>query len=143
MPEDAILAFNNCPGLRDLNLWMSASEIMTQGEFQGRKTLKDIVVSMSVSVRTSKELGARTVGVNSEDASRTDIHRLTDCALAAREGGAGRFRYCDTLGADDPITIYERIKELSLATNMALELHCHNDLGMAEAVSCAGGPDGS
>lgn len=138
VPEDVILAFNNCPDIRDLNVSMSTSEIMIQGKFQGRKTLKDIVTSMTVTVRTAKELGARTVGVNAEDASRTDINRLIDCALAAEEAGADRFRYCDTLGADDPITIYERIKELSLATNIALELHCHNDLGMAEAVSCAG-----
>jgi isopropylmalate/homocitrate/citramalate synthase len=138
VPEDVILAFNNCPDIKDLNISMSTSEIMIQGKFQGRKTWKDIVASMTVAVRTAKEFGAKTVGVNAEDASRTDLHRLIDCALAAQEAGADRFRYCDTLGADDPITIYERIMELTLATNIALELHCHNDLGMAEAVSCAG-----
>lgn len=138
IPEDVILAFNNCPDLRDLNLSMSTSEIMIQGKFLGRKTWGEIVSTMTGAVRAAKELGARSVGVNAEDASRTDLSRLIDCALAAQEAGADRFRYCDTLGADDPITIYERIKALSLAANIAIELHCHNDLGMAEAVSCAG-----
>ena len=55
-----------------------------------------------------------------------------------KEAGADRFRYCDTLGTDDPITIYERIKALALATKFPIEMHCHNDLGMAEAVSIAG-----
>ena len=36
--------------------------------------------------------------------------------LAGKQAGADRFRYCDTLGTDDPITIYERIKALALAT---------------------------
>lgn len=138
VPEDVEITFHNCPDIRDLNISMSTSEIMIQGKFQGRKTWKDIVASMTAAVKTAKELGAGTVGVNAEDASRTSLTRLIDCALAAREAGADRFRYCDTLGTDDPLSVYEKIRELSLATKMSLELHGHNDLGMAEAVSCAG-----
>jgi len=138
IPEDVMLAFKNCPDIRDLNISMSTSEIMIQGKFQGRITWKDIVASMTGAVRTAKELGAATVGVNAEDASRTNVSRLIDCALAAQEAGADRFRYCDTLGADDPLSAYEKVRELALATKMPLELHGHNDLGMAEAVSCAG-----
>jgi isopropylmalate/homocitrate/citramalate synthase len=136
--EDVRLAFNNCPGIRHLNVSVSTSEIMIQGKFQGRKTWKDLVRAMVEAVKTAKELGAETVGVNAEDASRTELERLIDFALAGKEAGAERFRYCDTLGTDDPITIYERIKALALATKFPIEMHCHNDLGMAEAVSCAG-----
>lgn len=136
--EDVILAFANCPDMKNLNISMSTSEIMIQGKFQGSKTWKEILSSMTEAVRTAKELGARNIGVNAEDASRTELSRLIDCALAAQEAGADRFRYCDTLGCEDPISIFKRIEALSLATKMAIELHCHNDLGMAEAVSCAG-----
>jgi isopropylmalate/homocitrate/citramalate synthase len=76
--------------------------------------------------------------VNAEDASRTELDRLIEFILAGKAAGADRFRYCDTLGTDDPITIYERTKALALATKFPLEMHCHNDLGMAEAVSVAG-----
>src|ERR1700690_1178479 len=116
VPEDVRLAFKNCPDIKHLNISMSTSEIMIQGKFQGRKTWKDIVKSMVEAVTTAKELGASTIGVNAEDASRTELGRLIDFTLASKEAGANRFRYCDTLGADDPITIYERIKALSLAT---------------------------
>jgi homocitrate synthase NifV len=136
--EDVILAFRNCPDIKHLNLSMSTSEIMIQGKFQGRKNWKDIVKSMVEAVKTARDLGAETIGINAEDASRTELERLIDFALAGKEAGADRFRYCDTLGSDDPITIYERIKALALATKFPLEMHCHNDLGMAEAVSCAG-----
>ncbi len=138
VPEDVELTFRNCPDIRDLNISMSTSEIMIQGKFQGRKTWADIVASMIEAVRAAKELGATSIGVNAEDASRTGTGRLIECALAAREAGADRFRYCDTLGTDDPLSVYGKIQELSRATKMPLELHGHNDLGMAEAVSCAG-----
>lgn len=138
VPDDVRLAFKNCPDIKHLNISMSTSEIMIQGKFQGKKTWKDIVRSMVEAVRTARELGAETVGINAEDASRTELDRLIDFTLAGKEAGADRFRYCDTLGADDPITIYERIKALAVATKFPLEMHCHNDLGMAEAVSCAG-----
>lgn len=138
LPEDVELSFKNCPGLRHLNISVSTSDIMIQGKFQGRKSWKDVMESMGKSAKLAKQLGAATVGVNAEDASRTDLDKLIDFALAAREAGADRLRYCDTLGVDDPITIYERIKFLALATGFPIEMHCHNDLGMAEAVSVAG-----
>ncbi len=138
VPEDVELAFKNCPDLKHINVSVSTSEIMIKGKFQGRKTFKDLVKSMVESVKLAKQMGAETVGVNAEDASRTELDRLIEFILAGKEAGADRFRYCDTLGADDPITIYERIKALSVATKFPIEMHCHNDLGMAEAVSVAG-----
>ena len=114
--EDVKLTFKNCPDIKHINISMSTSEIMIQGKFQGRKTWKDIVKSLIDAVKTAKELGAETVGINAEDASRTELDRLIEFALAGKEAGADRFRYCDTLGTDDPITIYERIKALSFAT---------------------------
>ncbi len=135
---DVELTFKNCPDIKHLNISISTSEIMIQGKFQGRKVWKDILNSMVDALKTAKALGAETIGVNAEDASRTDIERLIEFAQAGKENGANRFRYCDTLGADDPITIYQRIKHLAETTKFPIEMHCHNDLGMAEAVSVAG-----
>jgi len=136
--EDVEKTFQNCPDIKHLNISISTSEIMIQGKFQGRKTFRDILNSMVEALKTAKALGAETVGVNAEDASRTDIERLIDFVNAGKENGADRFRYCDTLGADDPITIYQRIKYIAEKTKFPIEMHCHNDLGMAEAVSVAG-----
>ena len=136
--DDVELAFKNCPKIKHLNISISTSEIMIQGKFQGRKTWKDVLNSMIEALKTAKALGAETVGVNAEDASRTDVERLIEFAQAGKENGADRFRYCDTLGADDPITIYQRIKHIADATKFPVEMHCHNDLGMAEAVSLTG-----
>ncbi|MFC1990985.1 homocitrate synthase, partial [Chloroflexota bacterium] len=72
------------------------------------------------------------------DASRTDVDFLIEFGLAAKEHGADRFRYCDTLGYDNPFTIYETINMLAEKTAMPIEIHCHGDLGMAVANSIAG-----
>lgn len=138
VPEDVELSFSNCPDLQHINISMATSDIMLKGKFQGKKTWKDILQSLSDSVKLALSHGAQTVGINAEDGSRTELNKLIEFILAGKESGATRFRYCDTLGTDDPITIYERIKTLALATKFPIEMHCHNDLGMAEAVSIAG-----
>lgn len=138
IPEDVKLTFKNCPEIKHLNISISTSEIMIQGKFQGRKVFRDIIKSAVDAVKVAKELGVETIGINAEDASRTELDKLIEFAHAGKEAGADRFRYCDTLGADDSITIYERIKALAMAARFPIEMHCHNDLGMAEAVSVAG-----
>lgn len=138
IPEDVRLSLKNCPDLKHMNLSMSTSDIMLKGKFQGKRTWKDLINSVKESVKVAKDLGVETVGVDAEDASRTDLDKLIEFILTAKECGADRFRYCDTLGVDDPITIYERIKAIAYATKFPIEMHCHNDLGMAEAVSVAG-----
>ncbi len=138
VPEDVELAFKNCPDIKHLNVSISTSEIMIQGKFQGKKKWDDILKGAVKAVKRAKELGAESVGLNAEDGSRTEVDRLVEFALAGREAGADRLRYCDTLGTDDPLTIYETIKKVASKAKFPIEMHCHNDLGMAEAVSVSG-----
>lgn len=135
---DVETTFKNVPELKHLNISISTSDQMIQGKFQGKKTREDITASMVKALKLAKEIGTETVGVNAEDASRTDMDYLIDFSSAAKENGADRVRYCDTLGYDDPMTIYNRIKELAEKVKIPIELHCHNDLGMAVANSIAG-----
>lgn len=138
VPEDVELAFKNCPDIKHLNISISTSDIMIQGKFQGRKSFKDIIKTMTDTLDRAKALGAETVGINAEDGSRTDQENLVEFVLAGKEHGADRFRYCDTLGVDDPASIYKRIRDLVERTKMTIEMHCHNDLGMGVATSAAG-----
>jgi len=136
--SDVEMAFKLVPNIRHLNLSISTSPQMIKGKFQGRKNEDDIINDMVEAVDTTRALGAETIGVNAEDASRTDLDYLIKFGLAAKEHGADRLRYCDTLGYDNPFTIYENINVLAKNTGMAIETHCHSDLGMAVANSLAG-----
>jgi homocitrate synthase NifV len=56
----------------------------------------------------------------------------------ARDLGADRFRFCDTLGILDPFTTYDKVSHLASRVDLDLEVHTHNDLGMATANAIAG-----
>jgi homocitrate synthase NifV len=135
---DVEKAFKLVPNIRHLNLSISTSDQMLFGKFQGEKTREDIINEMTSAVNAAQSYGAETIGVNAEDASRTDLDFLIQFGLAAREHGVDRLRYCDTLGYDNPFTIYETMKALAENTALPIEVHCHGDLGMAVANSIAG-----
>lgn len=128
--------------IRNLNISVSTSHIMTEGKFQGRMDRQDVIGMMTEAVDAAKQAGIEVLGVNAEDASRTDEgpdeDYLLRFATAAKEHGADRIRYCDTLGYDRIHTIYESVKLLAETVQLPIELHCHNDLGHAVANSIEG-----
>ena len=125
-------------GLTHYNLSISTSDYMIQNKFRGRLDRDAIIREMTAAVRAAKSAGALTVGVNAEDGSRTDDGFLLEFALAAKEAGADRVRYCDTIGGDTPDRIRERFTKLASAVGLPVETHCHNDLGLAVANSISG-----
>ena len=121
-----------------LNLSISTSDQMIKHKFGGRIDKTGIIKSMVHAVKLARKKGIKAIGVNAEDASRSDLDFLIEFARAAKAAGAKRVRYCDTLGYDDPFTIYDRVAAMATAVKLPVELHCHNDLGMVVAVSVAG-----
>lgn len=136
--KDVEIALKNVPKLKHINISISTSDQMITHKFQGKLDHKKVIEEMSTAAKTAKEMGIISLGVNAEDASRTNIDYLIEFALAAKESNADRIRYCDTLGYDSPDTIYERIYKLATEVKLPIELHCHNDLGMAVACSIMG-----
>ena len=136
--SDVLMSFQNVPRLKHVNLSVSTSDQMIKGKFGGKKTREDIIESTNKAVDAAVACGALSIGVNAEDASRSDIDYLIEFAKEAKKHGAQKFRYCDTLGYDDPISAYERIYKIAEATKMDMELHFHNDLGMAAGNSVMG-----
>lgn len=136
--SDVELSFKNVPKLKHVNLSQSTSSQMINGKYLGKKTPQDIINMTCEAVECAVSKGAQTIGVNAEDASRSDLDFLIKYANEAKKCGAQRFRYCDTLGYEDPSTAYQRINEIARNTQMDIEVHYHNDLGMAAACSVMG-----
>lgn len=136
--SDVELSFTNVPKLKNINLSQSTSEQMLNGKYGGKKTLEDITKMTCEAVECAKSHGAEIIGVNAEDASRSDIEYLIKYAKETKAFGAQRFRYCDTLGFDDPKTAYDRIFRIAKEAEIDVETHFHNDLGMAVACSIMG-----
>ena len=94
---------------------------MIAHKFRGRLDRAAIITEMTAAVATARAGGAQTIGVNAEDGSRTDDGFLLEFALAAKDAGADRIRYCDTIGGDSPERIRERFAKLAAAIGVPVE----------------------
>lgn len=72
-----------------------------------------------------------------EDASRADLGFLIEFAKNAKDAGADRFCYCDSIGVEDPFTCNERIRMIKQISGMDVEILARNDFGLAAANTLA------
>jgi len=114
---------------------MSASDIHIEHKLM--KTRQWVLDRIVESVEFAKSHGMY-ISVNAEDASRADPEFMVKFAQTAKDAGAHRVRYCDTLGILTPSDTYDRIKHLVDTVKIPVEMHTHNDFGMATANAIAG-----
>lgn len=77
------------------------------------------------------------VCVGGEDASRADLDFLCRVSETAQKAGAHRFRFADTLGIMEPFGVRDHFTKLRQVTDLELEIHAHDDLGLATANTLA------
>ena len=78
------------------------------------------------------------VTIGAQDASRAESKFLKEFVSAASAFGASRVRLADTVGLLNPITTFELVSSIrNVEKNLPLEIHAHNDLGMATANTLA------
>lgn len=114
---------------------ISSSDIHIKHKLRRDKQWVLDAVKRSVEFAKSNDLY---VSVNAEDSSRAGPEFLVEFARTAKEAGADRLRYCDTVGILDPLEIYKRVRTLIEEVDIPIEMHTHNDFGMATANAIAG-----
>lgn len=122
-------------GVDAVAISIATSDIHIQHKL--KKDRQWVVDSIVECVKFAKGHGLY-VSVNAEDGSRADFNYMVEFGLAAKEAGADRVRFCDTIGILDPFQTFEVIKNLKSATGIEIEMHTHNDFGMATANALAG-----
>lgn len=122
-------------GVDAVAISISTSDIHIEHKLQ--TTRQDVLNRMSDAAKFAKDQGLY-ISVNAEDASRSDIDFLTEFALLAKRSGADRLRFCDTVGTLTPLSAYRYVKTLIDAVGIDIEMHTHNDFGMATANALAG-----
>lgn len=122
-------------GLQRVHISIPVSGIQIAAKFHGqwRVTLQQLRDSISFAV--DKGLW---VAVGGEDSSRADDNFLLDVAHYAAEWGASRFRFCDTVGVLEPFGTFTKVKRLVNALTIPVEIHTHNDFGLATANALSG-----
>jgi homocitrate synthase NifV len=78
------------------------------------------------------------VTIGAQDAGRANIEFLKDFVCEAELCGASRVRLADTVGILNPFSTCRLVKEVHKAVpSLDIEIHAHNDLGMATANTVA------
>ncbi|MDD4907163.1 MAG: homocitrate synthase [Methylobacter tundripaludum] len=117
-----------------IDLSISASDQHIQHKLkQSRQWVLDTIASC---VQEARSLNME-VCVGMEDASRADVDFLIRMAETAQLAGATRIRFADTVGIMEPFGVFETIKKLRAATDLEIEMHAHDDLGLATANTLA------
>ncbi len=122
-------------GVQAVDLSVPVSDILLGVKFGGDKarmlsTLEEVVCA-------AKREGLY-VCIGGEDASRADTQFLKEVTALGTECGAQRFRYCDTVGILTPMKTHAIVGELVQSATLDIEMHTHNDFGMATANAVAG-----
>ncbi len=122
-------------GVDSVAISMSSSDIHIQHKLM--KSREWVLEKITEAVEYAKAHGVY-ISANAEDASRADPDFLITFAKTAKEAGANRFRYCDTIGMLEPRRSYDDIKRIIEHAKIDVEMHTHNDFGMATANAIAG-----
>ncbi|GAB6041574.1 homocitrate synthase [Endothiovibrio diazotrophicus] len=119
-------------GMVDLSIAVSDQQIH-------HKLGKDrawVLAAVARHVAAARDHGLE-VGVGGEDASRADPDFLLRVAECAQRAGARRIRFADTVGIMEPFALRERIARLRAAIDLEIEMHAHDDFGLATANTLA------
>src|SRR5512138_1833481 len=123
-------------GVTAVDLSLSVSDVMIRNKLgKSREWVRE---QLKKALGYAKEHDLY-VSIGGEDSSRADLNFLAELMGIAKGMGADRFRFCDTLGILDPFTMYEKVLALrSAVPGLDIEVHTHDDLGMATANAIAG-----
>ena len=122
-------------GLKRVHICIPVSDIQLAVKFGGSR--HQALQQLREAIAFARDRGLY-VSVGGEDGSRAHLDFLLEVAQNAEAWGASRFRFCDTVGILDPFTTYEKVSKLVNVLSIPVEMHTHDDLGMATANAIAG-----
>ncbi|WP_413167105.1 homocitrate synthase [Capilliphycus salinus ALCB114379] len=122
-------------GLKRVHISIPVSEIQIAAKFQGN--YQAVLQRLRDAVEFAVDRGLY-VAVGGEDSSRASEAFLLDVALSVQEWGASRFRFCDTVGILDPLKTSQKVANLVGVLSIPVEMHTHNDFGLATANALSG-----
>ena len=128
-----------------LNVHMVDLSVPVSDQQIAKKLSKDrdwVLRNIERHVPMALEMGLE-VCVGGEDSSRADFEFLLEVAETAQKAGAKRFRFADTLGIMEPFSVFEKINRLVNSFDLEIEMHAHDDLGLATANSLAAAKAGA
>jgi len=101
------------------------------------KKSRDEVLRMAVDAVSYIKDHGRECLFSAMDATRTDLDFLIKINKAVEEAGADRINIPDTVGIMIPIAMRDLISRIREEVKVPIDVHCHNDFGLAVPNSLA------
>ncbi len=119
-------------GVDMIHTFVSTSDIQ---RIHTIKKSREEVIDMAVtSVEHIKDHGVKCM-FSAMDATRTDLDYLLEVFKAVENAGCDIINVPDTVGVMVPSAMYSLIKNINENVNIPIDVHCHNDFGLAVANS--------
>ncbi len=125
-------------GVRHVMVWYRIGE-----DYQkhiSKRSREELMEEMLTSVRAAREAGV-TVNLFLPESTRATLEHITAAAQAAEREGASAVTVVDSQGVARPGAMRYLVSHLKQVTNLEVEVHCHNDFGLAVA-NVLGGYEG-
>ena len=121
-------------GVSMVNVSIPTSDVQIAAKLGGGRSAALELLKRVVTYARQRGLD---VAVGGEDSSRADVGFLAEVIATAKALGARRFRVADTLSVLDPDATFALVNALRATTDLEIEFHGHDDLGLATANTLA------
>lgn len=125
-------------GVKHTMVWYRIGEDYQQ-HVLGRSRA-ELMDEMLASVRGAVAAGTK-VNLFMPESTRANIEHILTAAKAAEQEGAQAVTIVDTQGVARPAAMAYLVRQLKQSTQLEVEVHCHNDFGLAVA-NVLGGYEG-
>jgi homocitrate synthase NifV len=122
-------------GVKAVDLSIPVSDILIDVKFGGDR--ERMLRQLEEVVYVAKKEGLY-VCIGAEDSSRAPVAFIEEVMRLGKALKADRFRYCDTVGILTPSRTFAHISHLSRLDLLPIEMHTHNDYGLANANALSG-----
>lgn len=122
-------------GVSSVDLSIPTSDMLINVKYKGNKA--KLLKNLEQVIIAAKQENLN-VCIGGEDSSRANMDFLREILIMGKELGVQRFRYCDTVGILTPMQTFKNITQLCKLNLLDIEMHTHNDFGMATANAIAG-----
>jgi len=117
-------------GVKHIMVWYRIGEVYQQ--YAIRKSREELLDEMLKSVRAACQAGAH-VNLFMPESTRASLEHLRLAVEGGKKEGARAITLVDSLGVARPAAVTYLVKQVKSWTGLDVEVHCHNDFGLAVA----------
>ena len=117
-------------GVRHVMIWYRIGDAWQR--YVSRRNRQELMDEMLNAVRAARSAGAE-INLFMPESTRASLEHILAAAKAAEHEGARAVTVVDSQSSARPAAIGYLVRQLKQETNLQVEVHCHNDFGLAVA----------